>query len=94
VIVLSIPDYGVTPFAKNMNPEKIAAEINAFNAINLVETGNATAHYVEITRISRMAATDKALLAADNLHPSAAMYSKWVEKLLPLATPIVNKSKQ
>ncbi len=93
VIVLSIPDYGVTPFAKNMNPEKIAADINAFNTINYEETGSSGAHYVEITEISRLAATDKTLLAGDSLHPSAAMYGKWVEKLLPVATSIVNQSK-
>lgn len=93
VIVLSIPDYGVTPFAKNMNPEKIAAEINAFNAINFDESVSIGVHYAEITEISRMAAIDKTLLAGDSLHPSAAMYGKWVEKMLPMAIPIINKSK-
>lgn len=85
VIVLSIPDYGVTPFAKNMNPIKIAEEINAFNAINFEETGKTDANYIEITELSRLAATDKSLLAGDSLHPSKEMYRQWVNKIFPVA---------
>ncbi|HQU36338.1 MAG TPA: GDSL-type esterase/lipase family protein, partial [Anaerolineales bacterium] len=55
VIVLSIPDWGVTPFAGDRDSKKIADEINRFNAVNREETEKAGAHYIDITPISREA---------------------------------------
>ena len=82
VIVVSIPDWGVTPFAEGRDRKKIAAEIDRFNAINAEETKRAGAKYVDITPISRKY---PALVAPDGLHPSAAMYAKWVTVILPQA---------
>jgi len=89
VIVVSIPDYGVTPFAANMDPEKIAEEIDAFNAIKLDEANKAGVAFVDITPISRQAADDPSLIAEDGLHPSGKMYAKWVEIILPVAEQMV-----
>lgn len=93
VIVVSIPDYGVTPFGQSRNPDKIAREIDTFNTINLQETQNAGARYVNITDISREAADDKTLVASDGLHPSGKMYLRWVEKILPEAKEILESQK-
>ncbi len=84
VVVLSIPDWGVTPFASGRDRQKIAAEINAFNAVNLQESESAGVPYVNITTISRFAASDSELVAGDGLHPSGTMYAEWVKKLLPV----------
>lgn len=84
VVVLSIPDYGVTPFAANLNSNLIALEINAFNAINFEETRKTAAGYVDVTTISRQAENDLTLLAADGLHPSVKMYKLWVDALIPV----------
>jgi lysophospholipase L1-like esterase len=89
VIVVSIPDYSVTPFASEMDKEKIAREIDAFNAINLDETQKTGAGYVNVTAISRLAENDNTLLAEDGLHPSGKMYGMWVEKILPIAREIL-----
>jgi len=83
VIVLSIPDYSVTPFAANFDTAKIAREIDAFNAINFQETKSTGAVYINITGISREALTNSSLLAQDGLHPSGAMYAKWVDLMRP-----------
>jgi lysophospholipase L1-like esterase len=91
VIVLSIPDWGVTPFAQGRNRENIAREIDAFNAINQQETLNAGAFHVNVTHVSRDAATQSELLALDGLHPSGLMYALWVNDLLPLAREILTK---
>lgn len=85
VIVVSIPDWGVTPFARGRNAAEIAAEIDLFNAINRAEAKAAGVRYVDITPISRQAATDSSLLASDQLHPSGKMYTAWVELILPVA---------
>ncbi len=85
VIVLSIPDWGVTPFAHGNDRPQIATEINQFNAVNREETLQAGAHYVDITPISRQAAGDTTLIAEDGLHPSGKMYRLWVELVEPVA---------
>ncbi|HNH03569.1 MAG TPA: SGNH/GDSL hydrolase family protein [Anaerolineales bacterium] len=91
VIVLSIPDWGFTPFAATRETEPISMQIDGFNAVNLEETKSAGAHYVDVTEISRMAMDDFELLAPDRLHPSGKMYSMWVEKVISVALEIVNR---
>lgn len=94
VIVVSIPDYGVTPFARNKDPGRIAEEIDAFNAINYNETLIAGARYVDVTPISKLAAEDPELLANDGLHPSGKMYSEWVNRVFPVALQIIQNQKK
>ena len=91
VIVLSIPDWGVTPFAADRDGAAIGAEIDRFNAINREETERAGVPYVGITEISREARGNRELIAGDGLHPSAAMYRRWVELVLPVAKQILPK---
>ncbi len=83
VMVLSIPDWGMTPFGRNR--KNVSAEIDAFNAINQSEAIARGVHYVNITPISREAENDPSLIAGDGLHPSGKMYSQWVDLLLPIA---------
>jgi lysophospholipase L1-like esterase len=92
VIVISIPDYGVTPFARDRNPEKIAKEIDLFNQINYEETQKTKARYINITGISRLAKNNPDLIASDGLHPSGEMYRLWVEAIFPVAKQILEKS--
>jgi lysophospholipase L1-like esterase len=89
VVVLSIPDWGVTPFASGRDQQQIAKEIDEFNRVNLEETEKAGAHYVDVTPGSREAVTKPALIASDGLHPSGKMYATWAEQVLPLAREIL-----
>lgn len=89
VIVLSIPDWGFTPFAADRDTEPISQQIDEFNAVNFEETKALGAHYVDVTVISRMAMDDFDLIAADRLHPSGKMYRMWAEKTLPVALEIL-----
>ena len=75
VIVISIPDWGVTPQGRNRNG--VSAEIDAFNAVNREETQRLGAQYIDITPSSRDGLHDPALLAADGLHLSGKMYARW-----------------
>jgi lysophospholipase L1-like esterase len=81
VFVLSIPDYGFTPFGKAKQAE-ISAGIDAFNAVNRSITLKHKVTYIDITQISRRALAHRDLLAPDGLHPSGKMYELWVEKIL------------
>jgi len=89
VLVLSIPDWGVTPFAAGRDRARIAAEIDAFNAINRGEAERRGARYVDVTPISRQAAADASLIAEDGLHPSGQMYAEWARLALPSARQVL-----
>ena len=82
VIVLSIPDWGVTPFA-NADPRAalaIGAEIDAFNALIQQHAERAGCAFVDVTELSRSDRSD--WLVADQLHPSAAQYLQWAHAAL------------
>ncbi len=81
VIVLSIPDWGVTPFAEGRDRKQIAKEIDVFNYINERISKEYKVHYINITPFTREAATDKKLVAKDGLHPSGKDYARWAEKV-------------
>jgi len=89
VIVLSIPDWGVTPFAQGREIEQIAKDIDAFNSVNREETEKAGALYVDVTTVSREAAHDPSLISSDGLHPSGKMYAKWAKLACPAALKIM-----
>ena len=89
VVVLSIPDWSVTPFAEGRERDRIRSQINQFNLVNQTASLAAGIHYVNITPISRQAAEDSSLLAADNLHPSGKMYAAWVDLLRPIVKEIL-----
>ncbi|MGA0987465.1 MAG: SGNH/GDSL hydrolase family protein [Flavobacteriaceae bacterium] len=81
VIVLSIPDWGVTPFAKDRDSEKIAEEIAAYNTAieHICDEKGVT--FFDITPISKRALNNPDYLADDQLHPSAQMYAEWVAEI-------------
>lgn len=82
VIVVSIPDYGCTPYGAS-SKEQIGREIDDFNRVNKRVALKKGVHYVDITPISRQAAQQSSLVADDGLHPSGEMYKLWGELLLP-----------
>lgn len=91
VLVVSIPDWGATPYAGRFDRERVSKEIDAFNAINRQEADRLGAHYVDVTLLSRRAANDPGLIADDGLHPSSKMYSAWVAVILPVALDALGK---
>lgn len=84
VIVISIPDYGVTPFGKKRGRKKIGAEIDEFNQVNLETANSYGISYVDVTEISRTALKKTSLLADDDLHPAGNMYALWVDEIVPV----------
>jgi lysophospholipase L1-like esterase len=83
VIVVSIPDWGTTPFAEGRDRARIALDIDELNDVNRDESSRAGARYADITPVSRRAANEPDLTGADRLHPSPRMYEAWVRVLLP-----------
>lgn len=91
LIVLSIPDWSVTPFAARRAGPAIAREIDAFNRENRSIAAAHGARFLDITPSSRQASNNAALLAPDGLHPSATMYSIWVDQLVPLSLDVLDQ---
>ncbi|MDR3386644.1 MAG: SGNH/GDSL hydrolase family protein [Rudaea sp.] len=87
VIVVSIPDWGVTAFgrASGRDGARIAREIDAYNAANAQIAKTLHVRYADVTPASRDGSDHAEMLTADGLHPSAAMYRRWTELVLPQA---------
>jgi lysophospholipase L1-like esterase len=83
VFVVSIPDWGMTPFGKKsgLDQKEIFADIDAFNLINKQETVSLGISYTDITPDSKMVTTDPSLVASDGLHYSGKMYAIWAKAL-------------
>ena len=81
VVLISIPDWGVTPFAEGYDRNIIKEDIDQFNSVikDIANTNNIL--YVDVTEISRRAMIEKDLIANDSLHPSGKMYKEWAEKI-------------
>jgi lysophospholipase L1-like esterase len=85
VVVVSIPDWGVTAFAEGRDRAAIGREIDTFNAIARDETLRMHARWVDVTPASREAGAKPGMLVDDGLHPSAAQYAEWVKRIFPEA---------
>lgn len=84
VFVLSIPDWGVTPFAADRDRQQVAKEIDDYNAANKEITLAHKCQYLDITDSTRKNGIDTAYLAEDGLHPSGKEYRIWAERLAPI----------
>lgn len=80
VFVVSIPDYGFTPFGEK-NKDKISAAVDQFNSTNKKISDRYGVKYISITDISRQGLSEPSLVAADGLHPSGKMYALWVNRI-------------
>jgi len=87
VVVVSIPDWGVTRFGQESGRDvkRIAAELDAYNAANAQIATMLHARYVDVTAASRDGGGHADMLVGDGLHPSAAMYARWVAAIEPVA---------
>jgi lysophospholipase L1-like esterase len=94
VLVLSIPDWGVTPFARDSGRDlqQIANELDAHNAAAHDVCAAHGVVFVDITSVSREAGAEAAMLADDGLHPSAAMYEGWTQAALPVAMRLFQRN--
>jgi lysophospholipase L1-like esterase len=89
VLVISIPDYGVTPFGSS-NSEAIAQEIDMYNDYIDSYCASQAIAYVDVTAISRELGDAEGALASDNLHPSAMQYTAWLEVILPATLELLD----
>ena len=89
VFVVSIPDWGVTPFAEGRDRQKVAHEIDAYNAACKEISLAHKCHFTDITDSTRKNAATEGFLAGDGLHPSGKEYEVWAKRLLPLVVSVL-----
>jgi lysophospholipase L1-like esterase len=90
VVVVSIPDYSVTPFAQESDQNKITEEIHQYNTYAHDKAIESGAQWVNITDISLQAADQEALITGDGLHPSGIQYGLWVKEIIPIVRKIID----
>jgi lysophospholipase L1-like esterase len=88
VVVVSIPDWGVTRFGRGSGRDlaQVAREIDAYNAANVEIATMLRVRYADVTATSRDGGDHSDMLVGDGLHPSAAMYTRWLDAIKPAAT--------
>ncbi|MEO5629978.1 MAG: SGNH/GDSL hydrolase family protein [Thermomonas sp.] len=91
VFVLSIPDWGVTPFARDSGRDlqRIADELDAYNAAAREICDAHGVAFVDITQVSRALGAQPEMLADDGLHPSSAMYTEWTRLTLTVVRELL-----
>jgi lysophospholipase L1-like esterase len=89
VFVLTIPDWGTTPFASGVNKQSISSDIESFNIIIKDEARSAGVPIVELFDLSQFAASDASMVAVDRLHFSGKMYRLWANRAFDVARLIV-----
>ena len=84
VVVISIPDWGVTPFAVNRKSDqaKVAKEIDVYNAAKEAVCSKHKITYIDITEDYRVIGARSEMVVEDQLHPSGIVYARWTEKIL------------
>lgn len=93
VVVLSMPDWGQSPFAlrQDRDPRAVGAEIDQFNAVARDECRLASVAFVDITDLTRAAAADRSQFAPDGLHYSGSQMRQWAERVVPVASAIAGR---
>lgn len=89
VLVLSVPDWGATPFGQGRDQQQISEEIDAFNAVAREVTQEAGVTSIDITPLTRTAVADLSYVASDGLHYSGKMHREWALLALPKAKDIL-----
>ena len=89
IFIVSIPDYGVTPFGSS-NSENIANDIDMYNGYISERSAEEGFPFINVTEISRQLGDSDGALSADNLHPSGYQYSLWVNEMLPSVLDLIH----
>ncbi len=92
VFVVSIPDYGVTPFGQAIsNSANVPSEIDMYNNYIAEKCETENIPFINITEISRTLGDSEGALSEDKLHPSGSQYGEWVNEILPVVTDMLLK---
>ena len=92
VVVLSIPDWGATPYAAGRDAAGIGRDIDAYNALARAAVDERGSSWVDVTTVSRRMRTEPSFVVDDGLHPSSALYAEWAKLAAPAARRAIGVS--
>tara|TARA_B100002052_G_scaffold220321_1_gene202272 strand:+ start:486 stop:1187 length:702 start_codon:yes stop_codon:yes gene_type:complete len=81
IIIISIPDWGYSPFGESSDMIDISSQIDLFNSSLRKFASTNNLKFVDVTEISRRGIDEPNLIAGDSLHPSGIMYLEWAKKI-------------
>ena len=90
VVVISVPNYTLTPVGQRNEPAKHATRVNAYNSIIEAEVEQAGTRSVDVVPPSERVTENPALVADDDLHPSSAQYDLWLDRIHPVASDVLD----
>ena len=94
IVTISIPDYTVTPAGGDYgDPADQHDGIVAANVVMARLAGERDIAFVDTFDLSLRAAEDRALVAADGLHPSGAQYTLWVQRIAPVVEALLRRGR-
>jgi lysophospholipase L1-like esterase len=94
VFVVSIPNYGVTPFGVQKGEDRIRQELLQYDAIADSISSIYNIPFINITPSSEKAKNDLSYIASDELHPSGKQYSEWVDSIIPTVKSIIKSNEE
>jgi len=90
VLVVSVPNYTLTPVGQRNDPEEDATRLDAYNSIIEEAASEAGTRYVDVVPPSETVTENPGLIAEDDLHPSGAQYDLWLERIYPVASAVLD----
>jgi len=85
LLVISVPNYTLTPVGQQNQPQEHATRLNAYNSIIREKASDAGTRYVDVVPPSEKVTKNADLIADDDLHPSGAQYDLWLDRIYPEA---------
>lgn len=83
VVVLTVPDYTLTPVGQENDPAEHAERLVRYNEIVREAARAAGTRLVDVVPPSKRVADDGSLVAGDDLHPAPAQHDLWLERIYP-----------
>lgn len=92
LVVLTIPDFSVTPTGKTFgDPTGNSEGVAGFNKIIKTEAAKRNLPVVDIYLLSQDMGKDTSLIASDGLHPSAKEYLLWEKVIFLTVLDLLNQ---
>ena len=85
VVVITVPDYTLTPVGRENDPEEHAARLERYERITREAVEDRGVRLVDVVPPSKRVEEKPALIAGDDLHPAPAQHDLWLERIYPVA---------
>lgn len=85
-VVITVPDYTLTPVGGDNDPEEHAERLETYNEIVREAARARETRLVDVVPPSKRVRENPELIADDDLHPAPAQHELWLERIEPVAS--------